>query len=119
MLSGVKVDFSELEGTSQRNGLFLSSGLRGMLEGKDYRILDMIFQFVCGYVDVWTIYRDDARLSKVPSLYSQLRNHLWYHNCSKVWSTQDLEDLRGRASKFKICSWEFFNENCDLGLNTL
>ena len=41
--TSIHVDFSTKETSSALNGLFLESGIRGMLEGKDYRNLDYIF----------------------------------------------------------------------------
>lgn len=54
------------EGCPQLNGIFLSTALKAMLEGKYYHI-DMIFIFVCVNVVVWTGSCDEALLTKVHS----------------------------------------------------
>lgn len=35
----------------QLNSLFLGSGFRGMLEGKDYRAVDIIFSIIAAHID--------------------------------------------------------------------
>ena len=37
------VDFSKAKNSTRLNGLFVEDGVRGMLEGKDYKTVDMIF----------------------------------------------------------------------------
>ena len=49
--SNFHIDFSMNEVTSTLNGIFTKDGMRGMLEGKDYRNLDKVFPFIGGYMD--------------------------------------------------------------------
>lgn len=46
VMSGMKVDLSKQAFSSQLNGMFLWTRLRGMLEGKKYSELNLFFQFV-------------------------------------------------------------------------
>lgn len=59
------------EWSSRLNGLFLSTVLRSMLKEKDSHILDMIFLFFCGCVDLWTRYDDETLLKNIHTKYSQ------------------------------------------------
>lgn len=47
-MPAINVHFLKKEGSSQLYGLFLSTGSRKMMEGKDYDILDMKFLFIVG-----------------------------------------------------------------------
>lgn len=49
--SKLPVYFSKKETSHQQNGLFISDGLQGMLEGKHYRFLDIVFLFVAAFLD--------------------------------------------------------------------
>ena len=119
VMPGVKVDFSKHEGSSQLNGIFVQDGLRGMLEGKDYRTLDMFFPFIFGYVDSWLGYAEDAPLTKIHVMYTDLVNRLMSNNNGNGWSTGELQDLRSAVHLFKEHVWTLFGPHCDRGLNTL
>lgn len=119
VMPGVKVDFSKHEGSSQLNGIFVQDGLRGMLEGKDYRTLDMSFPFIFGYVGTWLGYYEDASLTRVHVMYTDLVNRVMSDNNSNGWSTEDLEELRSTVLLFKKQVWALFGPHCDRGLNTL
>lgn len=45
-VTGLHIDFSTGDQGINPNALLLIDGLRGMLEGKDYRVLDMVFPFI-------------------------------------------------------------------------
>ena len=49
--SGLHVDFSTSETGSHLNEIFTEDGLRGMLEAKDVRALDMVFPFIGAHID--------------------------------------------------------------------
>lgn len=51
IMTVMKMDFSKCEGSSQRNGIFRPPDLTAMVEGKDYRYLDIAFPFVFIYCD--------------------------------------------------------------------
>ena len=52
-MPGTGYDFSKKECSTGLNGIYKNTGLRGMLEGDDYKVLDSIFPFVFAYVDFW------------------------------------------------------------------
>lgn len=116
---GLRVDFSKHEGSSQLNGIFVQDGLRGMLEGKDYRTLDCFFPFIFAYVDSWLGYSEEAPLTKIHVLYTDLVNRLMSDNYSNGWSDAELQDLRSTVLTFKKQVWSLFGPHCDRGLNTL
>lgn len=70
-VSGLHVDFSGKDASSCLNGIFLQTGLRGMLEGKDYRRLDTVFPFVAAFIDTVTG-SETGQLTKVHMLYTEL-----------------------------------------------
>ena len=69
--TSIHVDFSTKETSSALNGLFLESGIRGMLEGKDYRNLDYVFPFVAAFIDRVTGC-EEGGITTVHTVYSNL-----------------------------------------------
>lgn len=69
--TSMKIDFSTKETSSTLNGIFLETGVRGMLEGKDYKTLDYVFPFVAAFVDRITGCQRDG-ITAVHTLYSEL-----------------------------------------------
>lgn len=51
-MSGMKVDLSQHEVSSDLKCIFLQTGLRVMLEGNEYRDLDLFFLFVFEHADI-------------------------------------------------------------------
>lgn len=49
---GINVEFSGKRSTSQQNGLLLNDGTRGMLAGKAYRAIYIVFPFVAAFLDI-------------------------------------------------------------------
>lgn len=49
--SVLQVSFSKLDSTSALNGLFTTVSLGGMVVGKVYKALDMVFPFFVGFLD--------------------------------------------------------------------
>lgn len=47
----VEIAFSRRDASSKSNGFFINIGVRGMLEGKSFEAVDMIFRFVAARVD--------------------------------------------------------------------
>jgi len=84
-ISGLHVDFSTKESSTQLNGIFLSTGLRGMLEGKDYRNLDYVFPFVSAYVDRFRGMHDDPSLTQESLAYIQI----YCSRSSKLFNNTD------------------------------
>lgn len=53
-------------------GFFMNVGVQRMLEQKDYRVLDMIFPIVYGYIYVLTDYAKAPRMPIVREIYISL-----------------------------------------------
>ena len=118
-MPGMKVDLSKHEGSAQLNGIFLPTGLRGMVEGKDYRVLDIVFPFVFGYADIWLGSQDEAPLTRIHVFYTDLVNRLMSNNHSRGWSAADMDELQNAVREFKKLLWCVFGPHCNNGLNTL
>lgn len=59
-------------GSLKLNGLFKSDSGHGKLEVKGYHSIDIMFSFICEFVDKVTGYENDENLKKVCSLYFEL-----------------------------------------------
>jgi hypothetical protein len=69
--TAIHIDFSTKEASSALNGFFLESGIRGMLEGKDYRNLDYVFPFVAAFIDRVSGLQEEG-ITTVHTVYSNL-----------------------------------------------
>ena len=49
--SCLHVEFSKAKTSTRLDGLFVEDRVRGMLEGKDYKTVDMIFPFIAAFID--------------------------------------------------------------------
>lgn len=72
-VTGLGVDFSKGETSSQLNGLFTRSGVHVMLKGIIYQCIEMVFSFICRYVKLDPGYIEDPELTKVNKMNFELR----------------------------------------------
>ena len=61
-----------------------------MLEGKDYRNLDMVFPFVEGLIDKITGFQNNAPLTEISSQYSDIMLSLLYDHRRVGWSQAEI-----------------------------
>ena len=118
-LPGIRVDFSKNECTSQLNGIYTSTGLRGMLEGKDYKNLDSLFPFLYGYVDRWLGNAEDCHLTKLHTEYTDLQQSVMTDNHGYGWTDKDIQNLRSSISDFKKHMVSSFQDSFPTDLGTL
>lgn len=116
--TSMHIDFSTKETSSALNGFFLESGIRGMLEGKDYRNLDYVFPFVAAFIDRVTGC-EEGGITTVHTVYSYLLFRLFteveQHGISHI------EALKIRASikRLKKECKRVFDPYVQKGLYTL
>lgn len=75
-ISGLHVDFSWYEASTALNGLLTNTELQVMLEKKDYRSVDMVFQFFAGCIDRLTSHDRVSLLTEKNATYSNFVNEL-------------------------------------------
>lgn len=113
---GLTIDFSTSEIGQQLNGLFLEQGLRGMLEGRHFKSLDMVFPIVGAFIDYCCDEIDTSPLTILFAMYSDLLfTCLW----KKKWTKLDLDSLDGKISTFKELCIDTFQQHHPSGLRTL
>lgn len=64
-VTNLQIDFSTQHVTSTLNVVFLTTGLKGMLEGKLFSALDMLFPFISAFLDRATGYGSQPVLTKM------------------------------------------------------
>lgn len=79
-----------------------------MLKGKDYTVLEIVFPFVYVYSHDWMVLEEDAHLTHIHVLYTEIDNGLMSNNYSREWSTDDVNAKRSSAWAFKISFWCLF-----------
>ena len=118
-MPGIRYDFSKKECSTALNGIYTNTGLRGMLEGKDYKVLDTIFPIVFAYVDTWLSDNDSAPLTEVHALYTDIINTILSDNHGNGWIADDLDTLQSELKLFKTKMVGLFHDCCQNGLGTL
>lgn len=80
-------------GTGSRlDGIFTETGLRGMLEGKEYDLLDEVFPFIAAYMDRVCGIRS-GRLTELCVMYTELLHWVFRRGLDKHWGTEEVRDL--------------------------
>lgn len=77
------VDFLKGKPIFQLSGLLTSNGVRGILKGKAYQCIKMVFLFNFSNVDKATGYIQDTELNKVHTMYSGLLLEFFPKNIKK------------------------------------
>ena len=117
-VSGLHVDFSGKDASSRLNGIFLQTGLRGMLEGKDYRRLDTVFPFVAAFIDT-VAGSETGQLTKVHMLYTELLLQLEKIDKSDGINDEIISTLSKKVNTFKQLTQTVFEPYVENGLFTL
>lgn len=116
---GVRIDFGKVCGTSGLDGIFTKNGLKGMLEGRDYKGLDKVFPFVAAFIDRCTGHERTAPMTRVHTMYSEIVNEVTGDGEYKIRSEEELVKLEERVKEFKRELVERFDDHCESGLYTL
>lgn len=104
----MRVYLCKLEGSSQLNGILLPTELDGLLYGKDYRYLDVVFYFFFAYADTCMDSQDDTPLNKVYVQYTELKNCLMTDNDSDGQSSASITTELAAVSNFERSVRELF-----------
>lgn len=116
--TGLKLDFLSGDTSSEFNGLFTRTDLRGMLKGKDNRTLDMVFPFVEGFINCVTGHVKQASVKRLHTLYPDLISSLPRYN--SVEATDDVRrgELSRHIKEFKRLPKAMLDKSCETGLYT-
>ena len=118
-MPGTRIDFSKKDCSSQLNGIYTSTGLRGMLEGKDYKNLDTVFPFVFAYVDTWLGQESTAPLTTIHTQYTSFVQQIMSDNNGLGWSTEALSNVQQTVASFKYQMTSLFHDCSPTGIATL
>lgn len=118
-MNGKRVDFSRQEYRTGINGLFLKTGVRGMLEGKDWKNIDMVFPFVAAFVDKMSGCRKGGLLTKVNVQYTEILHDVYYNFPAEGVTESDIMLLKQKITSFQKGCIKLFGESCKTGLHTL
>ena len=68
----MQFNYTSTEKGNRVNGIFTNDGLRGMLEAKNYKAIDMVFPFVAAFIDRCSGDEESHPVTKVCSRYTEL-----------------------------------------------
>lgn len=116
---GVKVDFSKEETSTDLNELCTNMVLRRMLEGKGYRILQMVFTFVTGSIELATGCTEEAPTIRAHSSHYMLARKLMDRDGLCGFEEQESEELHTEAKELTGLVVNISKVECGFGLYTL
>ena len=90
------------------NGIYTNACLRGMLHGKDYKIIDTIFSIVFTYVDTWLSDNDSVPFTEVHTLYTSITKTILSENHSNGWMAETWIPCSPK-SKYSTQKWLVFS----------
>lgn len=115
-MSTLRVDFAKGDVSSDLNGLCTNKRVRGMLEGKDFEALDILFPFVGEIVDRTTDKELYYPTMRVHTVLSELEHWLRRKNREEMVSDKFLGSVTVEVRKFKVMVKETFDVHCKRGL---
>jgi len=117
--TGIHVDFSKKEKTAQLNGFFLRDGVRGMLEGKNFRSIDLVFPFIASFIDRALGFQGNPVITTVKTMHTEVMVTCLHDFPRKGVSEVDLQDFEKKIYNFKKTVMQFYGKYCEKGLFTL
>lgn len=117
--AGLHIGSSINELSFELNGVFMSDGLLGMLEGKEFLCLDMLFSFVNASIDRVIGCDDTAPLTSVHVKYSDSTDSLTAVHRGKGWHTKGIKSVLDDVYSFKKSMVGLFHESCPTELHRL
>lgn len=84
--TGLRVNFSRKERSSSMNGLFIKDVIRGIIEGKYYRTVDVVLPLVDAFSDRRTGHDEHAPVTAMNTRYSDILTRLRDDCGSTVWT---------------------------------
>lgn len=112
IMPGMKVSFSKLEGSSQLNVISLPTGLICVLERKFCRSLKIVFPFVFRYADTCMGIQENAPLTNIHVIYTDVVNLLISNNHGGGFSIDNAYSMESFVLDFKPSFWRLFCPHC-------
>eukprot|EP00737_Agarophyton_chilense_P001689 gb/GEZJ01001895.1/.p3 GENE.gb/GEZJ01001895.1/~~gb/GEZJ01001895.1/.p3 ORF type:complete len:178 (+),score=19.70 gb/GEZJ01001895.1/:2858-3391(+) len=99
---GLHIDFSTAEKGNSLNGFFTPDGIKGMVEPKEYRALDVVFPFIGAFFDRCCDKVDTAPIPSILTLYTDLVNNVLHYHDSPEWTQIRIRSLKILIKNFKF-----------------
>lgn len=65
-----------------------------MIEGEEYRALDLLFPLFFSYAETWNIFSENVPLTNIEAQYAYIINHIMWENYSNEWSEKHRGNMR-------------------------
>ena len=106
----MQFNYTSTEKGNRVNGIFTNDGLRGMLEAKNYKAIDMVFPFVAAFIDRCSGDEESHPLTKVCSRYTELMTWTLQIGSSQGWTEADVNKLQKLIDSFKTIARDVLGE---------
>ena len=100
-ISGLTFDNSSPDISDKLDGFFTEDGIRGMLEGKDYKAVDMVFPFVGAFIDMCCGDEESCPITKISSQYTEIMTTCLGMGVERGWTEEKLSKLEESIKTFK------------------
>lgn len=99
--------------------VFLHGGVRGALEGKDYRAFHTVFPNVCSFIDRGTGYTKSSKIASTHAMYSSLMCRVLSGSWKRGSTNEELKGVGAELFEIRKEVVELFASGCMLGLYTI
>lgn len=113
------IDFSKGGAQNGWDGILTGSGLRSILEGKNFQSLDKFFPFVAAFINRSTGHDSTTPMTMVHTCYSDIICQMVGKVGKRVSSQEKLKRLGEKINKFKSLLLGMFKVHCASCLHTL
>ena len=113
------VDFKKKGNTNSLDGLYLEKGMKGMLQGRNFKHLDYVFPMVCSTIDTILNKGDKCLLTEVNTSYTELCTKVVHDFPITGCNDEDINELEKEIIVFKRKCVQLFEPTCETGLITL
>lgn len=107
-VSGIHVAFSTSKKSAHLIGFIKNTDVKGMIEGKDYPTIDIMFPLVSALVGRKAGFTQHAKLTGVHTAYSDIINTLHFNADESISARQYFQKVAARLLTFELKAVELF-----------
>ena len=113
------VDFKKKGNTNCLDGLYMEKGMKGMLQGRNFKHLDYVFPLVSSTIDTILNKGNKCLLTEVNTLYTEISTKVVHEFAMTGCNDEDINELEENIIVFKRKCVQLFERTCETGLITL
>lgn len=118
-LTGLRTDNLHREMSLKVDEFFLIGGIQGMLEGKSYCAVGMVFPIACGFNCRLIRYTKSSTMNNVYVMHCSLMSRVTRSSWGWLWTSQELKKFGTKVRESNRPVVELFSFACTSGVNEI